>query len=706
VIKRRRFLQVAAATTAGAAVPALLSAPAASASQSYDPLQRFISLVPGGNGIIYAIQADGALFWYRHVGWQNGATTWANGGQARLIGTGWHIFSTVLGSADGQLFGFLPDGSIRWYKYIVTDLSTGAGHWASASQGNVIGTGFNVFPRVIGGWSGEIFGIDNSGFLYWYQYVGNGSSGSGAWANGNSGVRMGQGWLQIKRAWTEPNGVIYGVQQTGDLSWWRYLGSYRWANGGTGVTIGTGWGENAQKVAIANGSGTIYTIALDADPLNGFDGNMNWYRLTNSQSVTESSGGTWAHGGLPIKVGSGYSFEPTAALQSYAVTQSVKPGDTQAIAVSTTFRSYTGSVMMLAPSSAGPVQMTSPATMSGQLQLLPSGYRANGCNWQPGMSFAVPSTWQSGVYAARLVSPAGKRSYAVFVVRPSVPAAPFAFLLPTNTYNAYNTWAGHSRYTRQNGSDITLTFQRPSTSMRVDPPGVINAELYNDLFLLQWMSSKGISFDCYCDADLDASGAWLASYKALVTGGHPEYWTDAMRANVVTYLGGGGRLICTGGNGFYERTTFVNSGTALTFTPIGARDLFINYNEPESQIIGATYNPGAYFTFAPFQVDDASHPLLAGTGLATGDQFGLSGYNGAASGWEENGPIDTPNVVGTATLLAHGAGEPGDGAAMVYIDRGGGSWVFSTNSLAFNAALPDGAALSTIMLNVFKAAGA
>lgn len=702
-LRRRRFLQAAAVTAAAAVVPTALLGAAPAEAQTFDPLQQFIQLVPGGNGIIYAIQADGTLVWYRHTGWQTGAATWANNGSGRVIGSGWNMFRTVLADASGQLFGFTPDGSIHWYKYVVSNLNTGAGSWASGGTGPVIGSGFAAYPRVFGGWSGVIFAVDNTGQLWWYQYTaGNGASG---WANGGRGSVIGSGFLDFPRIWTEPNGVIYVAGQADELYWYRYLGangSVSWANGGTGVPIGSGWGLDDLKLAFANGSGSLYTLALDTDQVNGTDSTLHWFKLNNSQTATLSSGPSWANGGHPATVGSGFTYEATANLQGYPSSLSVPQGGTVGIAVSTTFSSFTWSIVQVAPGGSTPVSVLGPTTVAGQLQTLPAGYRTNGCGWANSFTVPVPATWPSGVYAAQLESPQGLPYYVVFIVRPATPTAQFAVVLPTNTYHAYNTWAGHSRYSTQNGSQVTLTFQRPSYTTEVAPPGVFSHTLYNDLSLLRWMTANNITYDVYCDADLNGTITWPASYKALVLGGHSEYWSDSMRANLVNYLGNGGRLICTGGNALYERATFSTTGNALTWAPIAARDPFANHAEPESQIVGANLNNAAYLTFAPFEVADASHFLLTGTGLANGSQFGATGYDGAASGWEVNGPIDTVNVQGTATLLANGVNQANNGAAMVYIDRGNGSWVFSTNSIAFNSALPNDQNLSKILANVFS----
>jgi N,N-dimethylformamidase len=90
-------------------------APAAAAA-AYDSVQRFVQLVPGVNGAIYCIQADGGLVWYRNTGWQTCNSGCANGGAVVQLGSGWQQFRTVLASENGQLFGFMVDGTVRWYQ--------------------------------------------------------------------------------------------------------------------------------------------------------------------------------------------------------------------------------------------------------------------------------------------------------------------------------------------------------------------------------------------------------------------------------------------------------------------------------------------------------------------------------------------------------------------------------------------------------------
>ena len=57
----------------------------------------FTALFSSGNGVIYGIQPDGVLRWYRHLGYQTGAGleaagSWEGGVD---VGRGWGGFDTV-----------------------------------------------------------------------------------------------------------------------------------------------------------------------------------------------------------------------------------------------------------------------------------------------------------------------------------------------------------------------------------------------------------------------------------------------------------------------------------------------------------------------------------------------------------------------------------------------------------------------------------
>jgi N,N-dimethylformamidase len=687
-----------------------------------DPELMQIRMVPGGNGTIYSQQADGRLLWFRHTGWQTGAATWASG-SGRLIGTDWHTLTNILAAADGQLFGFCGDGTVRWHKYVVTDSNTGAGSWA-ANTSAVIGQNFDRFSYVFGGWNGVIYAEDNDGNLWWFKYLaGNGTNGAGAWANNGQGALIGtyNKWFTLR--WADADGVIYGVRQGAVLTWYRYLagdgtnGPGAWANNGQGIDIGEGWDWDSSVERFAS-SGAFYTVFANRDRPAGKDHELHWYKLNNWQNVNTTGTASWAanSGGL---IGTDWTVSRSGALHGHADRWTAKAGTAANFAVSTTFSQFQATALRLdGPLTNGAADdldnstvVWGPTTVPGRLQLVQPGYRTNGTGWLTDFSITPQASWKSGFHVVKITGPNGLRRYIPFVVRPATPTANIAVMLPFLTHNAYNYWGGHNQYTWDNIHPLpqTVSHRRPFANVTVEPPGIIDAHFYSDLRLLRWMADNNVPYDCYQDTDLHNDDTWLSHYKAVVLGSHPEYWSPTMRARLLTYLGNGGRLIYLGGNGIYERVDLSANGSASIHrnnpADPGARWLFRNQAQREDEILGVAYDEvNGYMSFAPYGVVN-NHPFLAGTGLVPGDEFGASGFNLGASGWEID-RIYTQRA--GLTLIAKGTQSDGVeavGANMIHWDRGNGGWVFAVSSLCFNGSLSD-PAISQIMRNVFTAAQA
>jgi hypothetical protein len=674
---------------------------------NFDPAQRFVRLIAGGRGVIYAVQADGLLRWYRHAGWTTGGVSWANG-VGREIDTDWHTFRAVLAGAEGQLYTVSGDGSLRWWRYDLTtpDGGDGQGSWHPQS-GSVIHTGFDAYPRVFGGYDDTLYGVASDGTLWWHRYIaGDGSSGSAAWAADGIGQRIGRGFQRFPRLAAAPSGVVFGAEVAGVLSWWRYLagdgtaGPNAWALGGVRTDIGSGWASESLRDWTVGADGELYAIALDLGAVPDMDHMLRWYRLTNFLTVDQGGvSAAWAHPPNGVPIGQGFTLEEGAALQGYVEQQSVAPGETAQVAVSTTFDTYDIRVRRLVPAPAV-VRRVSTITPGDGLQILPPGYRSNGCGWPVSLGVAVGDTWASGVYDFELTGPDQLRRHAVFVVRPASPAADLLVVVPTYTYNAYNYWGGHDQYTDgQPGIRRTFTFHRPSTSTEVEPTGALSHLLGSDLMLLRWMADEGVVFDCVVDPDVHADGqALLDHYRAVLLCTHPEYISDAMRDAFAEFVAAGGRLVYTGGNGFYERVAPSLDGTALTFRRRdGSRDILAEDGLPEDELLGVDFAPDGFLTFAGYRVTDPDHPFLAGTGVTAGEVFGDTSVRIAASGWE----TDRVPPGGAAEIFAEG--EQPFGAQMCRLDHPGGGWTFAAGSLCFNGALDD-PVVAGILRNVLAAA--
>ena len=223
--------------------------------------------------------------------------------------------------------------------------------------------------------------------------------------------------------------------------------------------------------------------------------------------------------------------------------------------------------------------------------------------WDVDFEWTVPARVASGVYAARLRAK-GAEEYVPFVVLPSPgKAARIAFLLPTVEYMAYanehlafdgplgelltgqiptlnanqlflneHREYGASLYdTHSDGSGVCYSSRlRPILNMRpkVETPwacageDATNArEFILDMYVVDWLTHFGFDHDVITDEDVHREGIdLLKPYHVLITGGHPEYYSKAMRDAVHGFTQQGGRLMYLGGNGFYWRVAMHRGG--------------------------------------------------------------------------------------------------------------------------------------------------
>ena len=212
------------------------------------------------------------------------------------------------------------------------------------------------------------------------------------------------------------------------------------------------------------------------------------------------------------------------------------------------------------------------------------------CQWQKTRAVVVPEL-RSGAYAVRLRVGDGRglrEEYIVFFVRPRVPRASVAFLVPTCSYLAYanerlsfdaeimQPLTGQSPIVSEQDIELYQTdgfgmsvydshadgvgvcyssYRRPILNMR--PKARISSmgvtwQFPADLSIIAWLEQRNEGYELLTDEDLDREGvAALSPYRVVLTGTHPEYVSEAMLDATEDYVAGGGRLIYMGGNGYY-----------------------------------------------------------------------------------------------------------------------------------------------------------
>jgi hypothetical protein len=178
-----------------------------------------------GNGVLYRVDANGRLFWYRHLDPVGGRATWANSGRPLLVGAGLRpgITYSVAVGPRGDLYVITIDGVLWLYRH--TGWLTGAGTWANGGRPIRLGTGFQWNDRVLPAGGGVLYVSRADRRLSWFRYTLSGPSGSAVhWAAGGVGRTVGREIAVTGvSAATGGAGVLYQADYLRTLTEYRHL---------------------------------------------------------------------------------------------------------------------------------------------------------------------------------------------------------------------------------------------------------------------------------------------------------------------------------------------------------------------------------------------------------------------------------------------------------------------------------------------------
>jgi hypothetical protein len=284
--------------------------------------------------------------------------------------------------------------------------------------------------------------------------------------------------------------------------------------------------------------------------------------------------------------------------------------------------------------------------------------------------FPVPPDWPSGAYVAVLIegdgrgrevhpnlpaTPDAPHARALFVVKSPAPGADNSILykLPLLTYHAYNQ-VSERPYdaTSREGGWCLYTVPEPGALPIAVPPAVsvrrpgggtggtpwdtFNVDRFDptprqtfvhwDALAVSWLERNGYRVDYCTDLDLhDGGGRLLSRYRLLLSFGHDEYWSDAIRTNVERFVGAGGNVAFFSGNTCWFQVTFDDP---MTFRRVHNWSDMPVPDRPENAVTGVSFRNGGERPRdggnrpVGFQVQHADHWVYAGTGLRDGDAFG------------------------------------------------------------------------------------
>ncbi len=235
--------------------------------------------------------------------------------------------------------------------------------------------------------------------------------------------------------------------------------------------------------------------------------------------------------------------------------------------------------------------------LRGKFTPTPADAYMNGCGWPVLHEVAVDKQWRSGFYVVLLtVEKNGerKRAEAGFVLRGNKQTR-IAYLLTTNTWQAYNSWGGANHYWGIHGkqgdaNSPMLSFQRPwERGLVLAPPNFPYQSSVRDRMRLEqeadfspegftnwafmmgysawassagwavdnrpfaiWAEENGYPMDYLAQTDLDQGAEVLRGYDVVVISGHDEYWSWDQRDAMDAFVEGGGKLARFGANMLWQ----------------------------------------------------------------------------------------------------------------------------------------------------------
>lgn len=386
------------------------------------------------------------------------------------------------------------------------------------------------------------------------------------------------------------------------------------------------------------------------------------------------------------------------AIEGFADRVSVLPGQPFRLFVSTTARGWTVTAFRMgwyagkqaravwtSPRQAGARQAA--AKTAGPTHTVTAP-------WRPSLTVSTGG-WPAGSYLLRLRADSGAQRFVPVTVRSPGTAGKVVLLNATTTWQAYNMWGGRDLYRGPAGFDDrsrAVSFDRP-----YDGNGAVKFLAYEQP-AVALAERTGLPLAYETDNDLDQDPHLLDGARALITLGHDEYWSAAMRDEATRARDAGVNLAFLGANA-------VNRHVRFGPTALGADRLVVCYKSadedpiknqaektqdwrlspdprPESALIGIEYvcfpADGAWTVRRP---DDW---LFAGTGTRKGEEFpGLIGPE--ADALTSGGPAPRPIEVLAHSTITCGTYTTTSDAT--YYTAGSGAGVFATGTMRWVCAM-------------------
>ncbi len=353
-----------------------------------------------------------------------------------------------------------------------------------------------------------------------------------------------------------------------------------------------------------------------------------WVRKENERT----GDGSWLRGPAAV----------AGTLEGYASAASAALGEKVTVFVSSTTPYRVRVFRMGYYQGLGARLVESRPFLKGGVQAMPAPdrYGTVDCHWSPSFHLDLDQRYRPGQYLIRLDNDRHEFRFVPLLVRDDASRAAFVYQSSVTTWQAYNTWGGFSLYrqttplggvTVSNANRaVRVSFNRPYD--RVFANGAADF-VGNEFPLLFEVERLGLDLAYWTDLDLHQRGPTLQRHRALLSLGHDEYYSPAMRAALVDGVAAGVNLALFGANFCYRKIRFepgVNGPDRLminyrsTADPITATDpgaATVNWSSPPSNLPESTFSGSIYGGVdgvGSLHVVDPTSWLWRGTGVRAG----------------------------------------------------------------------------------------
>jgi hypothetical protein len=336
------------------------------------------------------------------------------------------------------------------------------------------------------------------------------------------------------------------------------------------------------------------------------------------------------------------------------------------------------------------------------------------CDWKTSVRLYISEEWVSGVYVAVLSSAGKFQSLLPFWVVGDDRHSDLLFLSSLNTYQAYNNFPydppasdpfglpqnGHSLYDFNSAGGIPsvkVSFDRPFKSQYGGPGdgGVFDFEPE----LIAFLEQNGYDVTYAPDPEIDKHPEMLLHHRAIVIGGHSEYWTRTNYDAAITARARGVGLAFISANEIYWQVRYEkNKDGVPRRVMVGYKDFqpdpipdpnlrtikWRDLGRPEQKLIGVQFpiDGNQNWGGQPYVPEHTEHWVYAGSGLSEDVPVDVEAVGYEMDNYDAT--VGTPE--GTEyTILAESPFVNFNNINYIHnstIYRGtGGNWVWATGSM-------------------------